>query len=350
MVYFTPSFVALAASLFFSASTVAHPGHDIAKELAERSAYIESGSYTGLSHCADKLEARKAALITRRKAIVQNLRTKRGIVKRDFEEVLNTDHHSNASVTPDSPDWVIFGANNSCILQGEATEGPYWVEGEFVRQDITEGEPGVPFTFDIQVIDTTTCEPLPQVAVEAWHANSTGIYGGIVASGNGNENDTTNINNTALRGIQFSNDNGVLQFDTIFPGHYTGRTTHIHVLAHINSTLNEKNNTLTGGHVSHVGQLYFDQDLITNAETVEPYLSNTQVLRVNSDDPILEVAANVSDPVFSYVYLGESVSDGIFGWATVGIDPTYVTDPSPAASYGEDGGVAIPGGGDYSGL
>lgn len=125
MVYFPPSFIALAASLFFSAPAVAHPGHDIAEEIAERAAYLASDSYTGLAHCAETLKSRQAGLISRRKAMVQQLRTKRGIVKRDFEEVLNTDHHSNASVTPDSPDDIVFAGNASCILQPETTEGPY---------------------------------------------------------------------------------------------------------------------------------------------------------------------------------------------------------------------------------
>lgn len=125
MVYFAPSFIALAASFFFSVPTVAHPGHDIAEELAERAAYLASDSYTSLSHCAESLQSRQADLISRRKAMVQHLRNKRGIVKRTFEEVLNTDHQSNASVTPDSPDDVIFAGNASCILQPETTEGPY---------------------------------------------------------------------------------------------------------------------------------------------------------------------------------------------------------------------------------
>lgn len=345
MVYFPPSFIALAASLFFSAPAVAHPGHDIAEEIAERAAYIASDSYTGLSHCAETLKSRQAALISRRKAMVQHLRTKRGIVKRDFEDVLNTDHQSNASVTPDSPDDVVFAGNASCILQPETTEGPYWVSGEYVRQDITDGHPGVPLTFDVQVIDTTTCEPIPQVALEAWHCNSTGVYGGVVANGNGNTADASNINNTMFRGIQFSNENGILQFDTTFPGHYTGRTTHIHVLAHINSTINEKNQTLTGGHVSHVGQLFFDQKLITDAESVEPYLSNTQELLLNTDDGIFAQEAENSDPVLNYVYLGDSVEEGLFAWVTVGIDPTSVINPNAAASLGENGGVANPGSG-----
>lgn len=125
MVYLPSSLVALAVSFFLSKPAVAHPGHDIAEEIAERAAYLASDSYIGLSHCASSLKSRQAILINRRKAMVQHLRTKRGIVKRDFEEVLNTDHHSNASVTPESPDDIVFSGNASCILQPETTEGPY---------------------------------------------------------------------------------------------------------------------------------------------------------------------------------------------------------------------------------
>lgn len=47
------------------------------------------------------------------------------------------------------------------------------VSGEFVRSDITEGQDGVELVLDIQVVDTTTCEVLSNVAVEAWACNST---------------------------------------------------------------------------------------------------------------------------------------------------------------------------------
>lgn len=116
-------------------------------------------------------------------------------------------------------------------------------------------------------------------------------------------------------------------------------------MAHINATINEKNQTLTGGHVSHVGQLFFDQKLIDEAESVAPYTTNTQVLLLNAQDRIFANEAATSDPVLNYVYLGEGVEDGVFGWVTVGIDPTAVKTPSPAVGFGENGGVIIPGGG-----
>ncbi|KAF2852133.1 aromatic compound dioxygenase [Plenodomus tracheiphilus IPT5] len=330
----------------------AHPGHDIQEEIAERAAFLSNTEYKNLDHCAEQLQARSAGLIARREAMVKHLREKRGISKRDFEGVLNTDHHSNQSVTPESPSDVIFAGNSSCILQPETTEGPYWVSGEYVRKDITDGNPGVPLTFDVQIIDTTSCQPLSKIALESWQCNSTGVYGGVIARTNGNPADATNINNTMFRGIQFSDDDGILQFDTtqvhyfeLFPGHYTGRTTHIHVLAHINATLNSLNSTLTGGYVSHVGQLFFDQELINAVEAFEPYTSNTQDLLLNVDDGIFANEAATSDPVLNYVYLGDTAADGLFGWVTVGLDPNAVTTPRAAAYLDQNGGHANAGGG-----
>ncbi|KAF2133078.1 extracellular dioxygenase-like protein [Dothidotthia symphoricarpi CBS 119687] len=343
MVFFSPAFVAIAAS-FFAGSTFAHPGHDIQAEIAERAEYRARAQYTNLDHCAEKLQARSASMIARRKTEVEKLRLKRGIVKRSFADVLATDHHSNQTVTPCSPDELIFGSNSSCILQPETTEGPYWVSGELVRKNITDGNAGVPLTFDVQMININTCEPFNQVALEAWHCNTTGVYGGVIAGSNGNTADASNINNTMFRGIQFSNENGIMQFDTTFPGHYTGRTTHIHILAHVNSTLNPMNGTLLGGHVSHVGQLFFDQSLINEVEAVAPYTTNTQELLLNADDGIFEGESANTDPVFNYVYLGDAVEDGLFGWATVGFDPTAVTTPRAAAYVDESGGHANAGG------
>ena len=59
----------------------------------------------------------------------------------------------------------------------------------------------------------------------------------------------------------------------------------------INETVVRTNGTILGSngttHASHVGQLFFDQDLITLVELNEPYASNTQGLTLNSDDDIL---------------------------------------------------------------
>lgn len=260
---------------------------------------------------------------------------------------MNTSHKSNLTgITPDVDPSVIFAGNKSCILTPETTEGPYWIEGELVRQDITDGEVGIPMTLDLQLIDVNTCEPLPQIYIDIWHANSTGVYSGVVAASNGaGEADPGNLDNTALRGVQPSDKDGVATFDTLMPGHYIGRATHIHVLTKTNATLNA-NSTVSGGHISHVGQIYFDQDLITLADTVEPYASNEQPITLNADDYVL-LGAGDADPFVEYVMLGDDITDGIFAWLAFGMDSNSTQNPTPAVWLTEGGGVENPNAGDW---
>ena len=218
------------------------------------------------------------------------------------------------------------------------------VGGEYVRQDVTETQDGVDITLDYQVIDVDTCEPVPDVYVEIWHCNSTGVYSGVVANGNGDSDDDSNINNTFLRGIQPTDSDGVAQFNSLFPGHYTGRATHIHVMVHTNATLLANHTLGNEVYASHVGQSFFDQDLITEVEKNEPYASNTQELTTNDEDSILAEEADTDgvDPFMDYVYLGNEASEGIFAWLAFGINTTYTSEVTPAAFLYESGGVENP--------
>ena len=47
------------------------------------------------------------------------------------------------------------------------------VSGEQVRRNLTENEQGIPLTLDIQVVDSKTCQPLKDVAVDIWGCNTT---------------------------------------------------------------------------------------------------------------------------------------------------------------------------------
>jgi hypothetical protein len=186
---------------------------------------------------------------------------------------------------------------------------------------------------------------VPSVFLEMWHCNATGVYSGVSASGNGNSDDTSNLNTTFLRGIQPSDVNGVVQFETIFPGHYTGRATHIHILSHnVNETTIRTNGTLLGSsftaHSSHVGQIFFDQSIISQVEETSPYNTNTQSLTTNAEDDILASEATDMDPFVEYVLLGDSVSDGILAWISIGVDPTTDSETTSAGTYYKSGGVA----------
>jgi len=131
----------------------------------------------------------------------------------------------------------------SCILAPEQTEGPYYVAGEKLRRNITDGRPGAAMVLNAFVVDAATCRPIRNAAVDIWHADAAGIYSGF---GNGA------ANRTAMRGIQRTNAKGLAQFRTVYPGWYQGRAVHIHVKVHVS------------GNVLHTGQLYFP-DAMTDA-------------------------------------------------------------------------------------
>jgi Dioxygenase len=220
----------LVSLLAFANLSWAHPGHDIKREATERSEYLKH-SKRSLDHCTLELKARdqQAAKLERRQDLADKLRLKRGLggtpylKARDVASVLGTSHLSNKTGTSlEKGSKPIFADNSSCILQPDVTEGPYYVSGELIRDHVVEGEEGVSLTLDIQIIDTRTCRPIPRIYLEIWHSNATGVYSGVVANGNGNSNDSSNLSNTALRGVQKTDKHGFVQFHTTFPGHYDG--------------------------------------------------------------------------------------------------------------------------------
>jgi protocatechuate 3,4-dioxygenase beta subunit len=84
-----------------------------------------------------------------------------------------------------------------------------------------------------------------------------------VTNGNGaGTKAPSNLYNMMLRGLQHTDSQGVAQFTTIFPGRYAACAVHIHVLAHLNDNV-LSNGKYSGGTNAHVGQLFFDQSLIS---------------------------------------------------------------------------------------
>ena len=100
-------------------------------------------------------------------------------------------------------------------------QGPYYVNSALVRQDITEGRPGLPVRLFLRILDATTCQPIPGAVVDVWQADADGFYSGFQAQGTQGQ--------TWMRGIQMAGSNGFCWFDTVFPGRYPGRTAHLHL-------------------------------------------------------------------------------------------------------------------------
>lgn len=234
---------------------------------------------------------------------------------------------------------VIFGQNATAGLIPEAIIGPYFASGELLRQDITESVAGVPMHLDIQYLDIHTMHPVKGLYVDLWHCNALGVYSGVSAAGQ------AGLNTSWLRGFQVTSPEGVVEFDTVVPGHYSGRTHHIHLLTTINSTM-LPNNTYVAGVTNHVGQLFFEQSLVDEVETTKPYNENTQLLTKVADDNIAaEVATTAVDPLMKYVRLSDNIQDGVLVYITVGVDlkANYSDNYQPAAHWQEGGGVSLPG-------
>ncbi len=266
--------------------------------------------------------------------ITESTITKRDQV--DLEKWAAISHdQSELGYNLDTPHDLLFSGNASCALVEETTIGPYWVEGELLRADITDGQDGVDLHLALQFVDIADCSPVSDVIVDIWHATAMGVYSGVSSEGQGG------LNSTWFRGGQVTDTDGVVDFDTKFPGHYRGRATHIHVLTVKEATV-LTNQTWDGGVATHIGQFFFDQSLVTAVESVEPYTTNTQELTLNLDDGIAaEEATDEYDIFMDYALLGDAASDGVLAWIVVGVDSTadYNTAVQAAAHYYEGGGV-----------
>jgi protocatechuate 3,4-dioxygenase beta subunit len=208
----------------------------------------------------------------------------------------------------EDPDEVTAAtAARSCKLTPEVTEGPFYVALDKIRKDITEGRPGVPLTLKIRVIDTKRCAPIHGAAVDVWHCDAGGLYSDESSNGTAGQ--------TYLRGVQLTNKKGYATLKTIYPGHYTGRATHIHLKVHIGGKA--RGGTLRGGHVSHTGQLFFSETANSSVYALSPYSSDTAQRTLNSSDSIYSQAGGTS----AEVSLGGSASSGYVGRITLGVNP-----------------------------
>jgi protocatechuate 3,4-dioxygenase beta subunit len=212
-----------------------------------------------------------------------------------------------------------FSATPSCTLAAEQEEGPYYLGLEKIRKDITEGKRGLRLDLRIKVVDSSSCEPLSDVAVDIWHAAANGRYSGFSGQGTTGE--------TFLRGVQVTDENGIAVFRTIYPGWYQGRATHIHLKAHVGGTAGTK---YTGGHVAHTGQLFFSDATTDRVAKRSPYSSRTVTRVRNKADRVYTQEHGSSSILNLTARKKGSISSGFVGRITLGIKP----GATPAATGG----------------
>ncbi|MGW3293522.1 intradiol ring-cleavage dioxygenase [Streptomyces xiamenensis] len=236
-----------------------------------------------------------------------------------------------------------------CVLTSNVTEGPYYLDGQLIRKDITDGKQGVPLTLRLTVQDATdSCDPVPGAAVEIWHCDAWGYYSGYTQNSPGGEVPAESADGsgadseTFLRGYQIADDSGLVEFTTIVPGWYSGRACHIHVKVHTGGQ--QEDGTYAGGTVNHTGQLFFADDLLTGVYALDPYSRHTGdgPMKLAEDGIYPGNGAQGGLLTMTAVKDGD-VPAGYTGTLTMGIDPDAEND-----SGGGDGGPGAggPGGGD----
>jgi protocatechuate 3,4-dioxygenase beta subunit len=193
----------------------------------------------------------------------------------------------------------------ACVVRPEVTEGPYYVDVDFIRSDIRtdnatgEAQPGAPLvlSFNVSQVSDSSCAPLQGATVEIWHCNAEGAYSGVSDPGF----DTTD--QTWLRGAQVTDASGVATFTTIYPGWYPSRAVHIHF-----KVSPSENAVFTS-------QLFFDEALSDEVFSQEPYAAKGQRNTLNSTDSIYQELLLLS---------ATASGDGYAATFDIGIDPSNI--------------------------
>jgi protocatechuate 3,4-dioxygenase beta subunit len=200
-----------------------------------------------------------------------------------------------------------FDETGQCLLSATMTEGPYYVDEALVRRDVRDGRPGKEFLLRLKIVDAKTCEATPSATVDIWHCDADGNYSAAPALGSEERTSAGHLKPISgerfLRGRQTANADGIVEFVTIYPGWYRGRTPHIHFKVHV------------GEREVATSQLFFANALSTEVYATPPYAAHGVADTTNDSDGVLR-GVDRADGVWPKV-----VRDGerLVGTLTVGV-------------------------------
>jgi protocatechuate 3,4-dioxygenase beta subunit len=173
---------------------------------------------------------------------------------------------------------LLDGCAATCHLWPEQEEGPYRRGDQPRRRDVTEGRAGLPLALGLR-LRTDNGDPLA-AEVEIWHCDALGRYSGYPPPDPSRTVTADTApraeylpDETFLRGRQSADAAGRVEFRTIYPGWYPGRTVHIHVMVH------------AGGR-TYTSQLYFPEGATRAVFARPPYRERPTPDTSNESDEI----------------------------------------------------------------
>jgi protocatechuate 3,4-dioxygenase beta subunit len=216
------------------------------------------------------------------------------------------------------PDPFAAALGSTCELTCRETIGPCYAS-TVERKDISEGYPGLPVRLSLLVVDEN-CAPVAGASIDIWHTRNTGTYSGddtglgidgtpltfgpppgapppgAPAPGTQDAGapgpapfsctlgDADAESHHYFRGTQSTDAKGRVDFDTCYPGWYTGRALHIHFIIRRN------------GQEYVTSQFYFAEELTREICATHPdYSASGQPDTTNSTDAIFSGNAHVLD-------------------------------------------------------
>jgi protocatechuate 3,4-dioxygenase beta subunit len=145
-----------------------------------------------------------------------------------------------------------------------------------IRSDPSNGsvKEGVPLRliFRVSQINASSCTPLSNAAVDVWHCDALGVYSDV------SDRSFSTVGQKFLRGYQVTDANGSVEFVTIYPGWYPGRTIHIHFKIRTDFASQRS--------YEFTSQLYFDDSLTDLVHANAPYAAKGQRTQRNDQDGI----------------------------------------------------------------
>lgn len=184
----------------------------------------------------------------------------------------------------------------ACALVATTTEGPCTTQDDLDREDVSEGWSGLPVRLGLKVVDAG-CAPLAGAVVKIWHTNLEGSYSGATPNNGMCLLDQDYSALDFFRGIRTADADGVVYFDTCFPGWYRGRAVHVHFQVFVD------------GASTRVSQLFFPEAITEEVFADHPeYSGYGQPDTVFANDNIIGRIADAE--VERHVFEVARMSDG----------------------------------------
>ena len=224
-------------------------------------------------------------------------------------------------------------ASPVCRLTAEQEEGPFYIKGEPLRSNLVEDRKGVPLVLRVRLLDMQHCTPLKNASMEIWSCDAGGEYSGYDSnhmgpppggmgpppgmphdqagppSGQPPHHEPDN-DKTFLRGRQHTDEQGRVEFTTIYPGCYEGRVNHIHLKVRLND----------GDRIVYTGQLFFPE-AVTDAVLALPPYSAHDIRRTRAAEDMVFTGQHGENSMLEIEAAQPGViAKGFIGTASVGID------------------------------